>query len=344
MIELNTRNHPAAWTHAMAKQPDTWTISFTDAERDQITALSKALAQENRPTDAIESQLFQAQPGTLHQTLQDAANEVLDGRGFVLFRGFPLNSLDKREAAYGYAAVGRYFGRVIAQNPQGDVIGKVMNQSKNWKTDSTVRGYQTSMHMDFHSDSCDVVALLCINPAKSGGLSAIVSSVAIYNHMAEHEPDLVEVLCQPFAYDRRGEEVAGVLPYYSTALFHEHGGEVFNRYCREYIESAQRFPDVPRLSSQQLAAMDEFDRLCHSDEFILHMDFQRGDIQFLNNHVILHSRTAFEDHEELERRRLLWRLYVSNRSAQQRPACYESRFSDPERWALRAFSEQPERA
>lgn len=130
-----------------------------------------------------------------------------------------------------------------------------------------------------------------------------------------------------------------MLPYYETALFHEHNGEIFNRYCREYIESAQRFPQVPRLTPEQISAMDEFDRLCHSSEFILHMDFKRGDIQFLNNHVILHSRTAFEDFEELEKRRLLWRLYVSNRKASDRPACYESRFSDPERWALSAIKE-----
>lgn len=344
MIALDTENHPAAWTQASTKDPQQWTIPFTAAERDQIITLSKALAQQDLPTYEIGPGLFEEQAGTLHQTLKAAADQVLEGRGFVLFRGFPLDSMDMLEAAYGYAAIGRYFGNLLAQNPQGDVLGKVTNQSKNWKTDPSVRGYQTNMHMDFHSDSCDCVALLCVNPAKSGGLSAIVSSVAIYNHMKTQRPELAKVLCQPFAYDRRGEEMNGVLPYYSTALFHEHDGKVFNRYCREYIESAQRFPAVPRLTPEQIAAMDEFDRLCHSDQFILHMDFQRGDIQFLNNHVILHSRTAFEDYEELERRRLLWRLYVSNRSASERPACYESRFSDPERWALSAFSEQRARA
>jgi len=339
MIELETKNHPAAWTRAAANDTSAWTVTFTADECKQIIAAAKSLAAENRPTHEIEQHFFEQQSDTLHQTLHRAAEDVLTGRGFVLFRGFPLDSLTQSEAAYGYAAVGRYFGQVVAQNPKGDVIGKVMNYAKDWKADASVRGYQTGMHMDFHSDSCDCVALLCMHPAKSGGLSAIVSSVAIYNHMKTHTPDLLQVLCEPFHYDRRGEEVEGVLPYYVTALFHEHNGEVFNRYCREYIESAQRFSEVPRLSDRQVAAMNEFDRLCHSDEFIVHMDFQRGDIQLLNNHVVLHSRTAFEDHEELEKRRLLWRLYVNNRSQAQRPACFESRFSDPEKWALGAFTE-----
>ncbi len=339
MIEIEMENHPAAWNHASTVDAGAWTVTFTADECDQIVAAAKLLAQENRPAHEIERHLFEDRAGSLHQTLYRAAAEVLSGRGFVLFRGFPLDSLVPSEAVYGYAAVGRYFGRLLAQNPQGDVIGKVKNYAKDWKADANVRGYQTSMHMDFHSDSCDCVALLCINPAKSGGLSAIVSSVAIYNHMKKHEPDLLKALCEPFYYDRRGEEAKGVSPHYVTSLFHEHNGEVFNRYCREYIESAQRFPDVPRLSDKQVAAMNEFDRLCHSSEFILHMDFQRGDIQFLNNHVVLHSRTAFEDYPELERRRLLWRLYVSNRSQEQRPSCYESRFSDPERWALGAVAD-----
>lgn len=334
MINLKTENHPAAWTGVSMQDATRWTVMFSDEEREEIAFIAKALIGSGTATDEIGSAMFARRPSSLHATLLSAAHDVLGGRGFVLFRGFPMDSLTEQEAAYGYAAIGRYFGRLVAQNPQGDVIGKVMNYAKDWKADPTSRGYQTAMHMDFHSDSCDVVGLLCVNPAKSGGLSAIVSSVAIYNFMKAHAPSLLERLCGTFYYDRRGEEVAGVDPYYQTSLFHEHAGEMFNRYCREYIESAQRFDAVPRLGAEQLAAMDEFDRLCHSDKFIVHMDFCRGDIQFLNNHVILHSRTGFEDHAEHRRRRLLWRLYVNNRSEAQRPACYQSRFSDPERWAL----------
>ncbi|AWB34959.1 TauD/TfdA family dioxygenase [Orrella marina] len=336
MITTDTAVHPAAWMPRNLEDSD-WVVEFTPDEQNQIRNVARKLEQQECPTDQIPDLIFEEMNGTLHETLCNAGKQVLEGLGFVLFRDFPLDGLSERESAYGYAAVGRYFGRLQAQNPKGDVIGKVMNMAKDWKSDPTVRGYQTSMHMDFHSDSCDCVALLCVNPAKSGGLSAIVSSVSIYNHMREHSPDLLKVLCRPFSYDRRGEEKDGVSPFYETALFHQHDGEIFNRYCREYIESAQRFPEVPRLTKEQIEAMDEFDRLCHSADFILHMNFRRGDIQFLNNHVILHSRTAFEDFEEMDRRRLLWRLYVSNRMNLQRPPCYESRFSDPERWALSAM-------
>ncbi len=337
MIKVDTVNHPAAWLPASLNTDD-WVVCFSPQECQQIVEVARELAALDCPTDKIADNIFRDRPGSLHKTLEVVSRDVVNGRGFILLRNFPIDELNEREAAYGYAAIGRYFGRLQAQNPKGDVLGKVTNLDKDWKSDPTARGYQTNMHMDFHSDSCDCVALLCVNPAKSGGLSAIVSSVSIYNHMREHTPELLETLCQDFTYDRRGEEKNGVLPYYKTALFHEHNGEVFNRYCREYIESAQRFPDVARLTPEQIAAIDEFDRLCHSDQFILHMDFRRGDIQFLNNHVILHSRTAFEDYQEQSKRRLLWRLYVSNREAAERPSCYESRFSDPERWALSAIN------
>src|SRR5690606_15271386 len=142
LIELNTQNHPAAWTQADVKDPQQWTISFTDAECDQIITLAKALAQQDLPTQEIAPNLFDSQTGTLHQTLKSAADQVLNGRGFVFFRGIPPDSLDLREAAYGYAEIGRYLGGMQAQNPQGDVLGKVTNQSKDWKADPSVRGYQ----------------------------------------------------------------------------------------------------------------------------------------------------------------------------------------------------------
>src|SRR5690554_2789742 len=131
MIDLETKSHAAAWTPKSLS--DDWKVVFTPAEAEQIIDIARMLASENRPTDDIEDHLFKGQSGTLHQTLLDAANEIGDGRGFVLLRGFPLDALNEREAAYGYAAVGRYLGRIVAQNPKGDVIGKVMNQSKDWK-------------------------------------------------------------------------------------------------------------------------------------------------------------------------------------------------------------------
>lgn len=325
-----------AWSADAMRSDTRWIVHLSDAERRDVAQVARALSSGGVASDRIEPTAFAG--AGFGRTLDAVERDLATGRGFVLLRGFPLDVLSPREIDYGYAAIGRRLGRIVAQNPRGDVIGAVTDMAGDWKKDPTVRGYQTRMHMDFHSDSCDVVGLLCVRPAKTGGESAIVSSVALYEHLAATAPDVLAVLTRDFCYDRRGEETPGVLPYYATALFHWHDGAMFNRYCREYIESAQRFPAAPRLTADQIRALDMFDTLCCDDRWMLKMDFRPGDIQLLNNHVILHSRTAFEDHDDPQRKRLLKRLYINNREASQRPACYASRFSDPDNWALAAMA------
>lgn len=246
---------------------------------------------------------------TLGPRLDELREQLLEGIGFVQMRGFPIRRLDRLTAATAYWGIGTYLGRALPQNAQGHMLGHVIDRGHT-QANPDQRGYQTRETLDFHSDSCDIVGLLCLQPSKSGGVSKIVSTVAIYNEMLRRRPDLAEELCNPFAMDRRGEVPEGKKPYYELPVFSFRDGYLSTRWARVHIESAQRFEDVPRLTSRQSEALDLFDTL--TEELHMGIRFEPGDIQFLHNHVISHSRTEYEEHEEPERKRHLLRLWLNS--------------------------------
>jgi hypothetical protein len=237
-----------------------------------------------------------------------------------------------QDAALVFWGIGAYLGTGTAQNAQGDLLGHVTDLGVNLHADANVRGYQTRQLLPFHVDAQDLVGLLCVHPAKQGGLSRIVSSTAIHNRILETRPDLIEVMYQPYYIDRRGEAPEGKLPYYPGAFFEWLDDRLFCRYNRTYIESAQRFPEVPRLSARQVESMDLMDRLTNDPEFYLEMSLQPGDMQFVANYNVLHSRTDYEDWPEPERRRYLLRLWLDTGLVAQRPASYMDRFEDMAVW------------
>jgi hypothetical protein len=258
--------------------------------------------------------------------------ELVDGRGFSLVRGFEMQRYPIQDAALVFWGIGAHIGTGAAQNAQGDMLGHVTDLGVNFHANANVRGYQTKQLLPFHNDAQDVVGLLCVHPAKEGGLSRIVSSTAIHNRILETRPDLIEVMYQPFYIDRRGEAPDGKLPYYSGAFFEWVGDRLFCRFNRSYIVSAQRFPEVPRLSEKQLEAMDLIDALCNDPEFHLDMSLQPGDMQFVSNYTVLHSRTDYQDWPEPERRRYLLRLWLDTGLIPELPPSYVDRFEDTIVW------------
>jgi len=196
--------------------------------------------------------------------------------------------------------------------------------------------YRTSARQRFHIDSCDVVGLLCLRPAKSGGASAICSSVAVVDEIRRLRPDLAAVLEQPFVYDRKGEVPAGKGPWYRIPIVHRHAGLTSVFFARDFIESAQkRFPDVPRLTADQIEALDLVEALAASDAFRLDMDFQPGDMQFVHKHTVLHARTADEDWADPWRKRHLLRLWISPIGVRPLAAVFAERYGPLEDGAPR---------
>jgi hypothetical protein len=187
--------------------------------------------------------------------------------------------------------------------------------------------------MPYHSDGSDLVGLMCLRKAKSGGISTVANAVLAHNEMVRTRPDLAAVLYQPQIYDFRGEEQPGRAPTYEVPIFTRHRDRLFVRYIRPYIESARRHPGVPALTPAQREAFDLLDRLCRDPGSNVYMDLQPGDMQFINNYHVLHARTAFEDHPEPGRKRFLKRLWLETRQLTERPPYFSLAGSNKSWWA-----------
>ena len=236
------------------------------------------------------------------------------GRGFLLVRGVPVERYGERDATLAYWGLGLHLGTAVSQNAAGDRLGHVRDLGVS-ERDPTVRLYKTRERLGFHTDGADVIGLLCLRPAKSGGTSRIASSAAIYNEILRRRPDLVPVLYEPFPFDRNGEERPGEPPYFTLPLCRYAGGWLRTFYIGWYIRDSQRHASAPRLTAAQREVIDLIDEIAADPAIHLDMEFRAGDIQWLKNSVILHARTEFEDFVEPERKRYLLRLWLTSRRA-----------------------------
>ena len=258
--------------------------------------------------------------------LRQLGAELLAGRGFFMLRGFPVDDYTRDEQAIAYMGIGSYFGRPRSQNAKGHLLGHVKDLGLDI-ADPNVRYYQTRRKLEYHTDSVDVVALLCLKTARSGGESFVASSATVYNEIHARRPDLLPALFEPFATDRRGEVPEEMKPWFDIPVFHWHADRLSCIYVRQYIESAQRhFPAARRLTEAQVAAMDLMDEIANDPGVHLAMAFHPGDMQFLHNHQILHSRNDFENWPEPERHRHLLRLWVAPPGARPLPEVFAPRY------------------
>ncbi len=329
-LELEEFVTRAAWLGRDIQDGEDWVYRLGAEEIAEIDAALRHLQSTGRQIPDIGKGDFPLK--RFARTLRLLQTEIENGLGVTLIRGLPRDRYTVEEMGLIYWGIGAHFGRAVAQNAQGDVLGHVRDMGRDQYKDMHARGYQTANLLPFHNDSCDIVGLCCLETAKSGGLSTVASSVAVYNALVRSRPELVKILGQPFYADRRGEESAGQKPYYVTPIFIWHKGRMFNRFNRTFIDSAQRFDEVPRLTPLQIEALDTVATLCRDPAFRLDMKLERGDMQFVNNYSILHSRTAYEDNAEESKKRHLLRLWLRTSAFVDYPAALRDRYEDMDKW------------
>ena len=293
---------PAPWRgRDLAADPAAWTSVLTDDEVRELDEAIAAVRDGGLALHDVDRSNFPLP--TLADKAQAWQEEVRTGRGFVAIRGLPVDRWDVDDARVAFLGLGRHLGEPMRQNAAGELVADV--RASRPAGDPSARRYETSEETPFHTDGSDMIALFCLKQGRSGGQSAIVSSVAVVNAVREARPDLVPLLNEPWPFAMTADAtehfelplVAALEPF---SLF----------YIGWYIEQSQAVPAAPRLTADHVALLDLVDAA--AEDLRLDIEFVPGDIQLLSNRTVMHARTTFVDWDEPERRRHLLRLWLAH--------------------------------
>ncbi|KAG9238649.1 hypothetical protein BJ875DRAFT_24228 [Amylocarpus encephaloides] len=294
--------------------PERWVHVFNEVEISELSAVADRFIADGTPLTGISQSNFHLP--NLSKLLSSIRTETLNGKGFILFKGFPVEKWGNHKSAVAYMGLGTYLGYFVSQNGRGHVLGHVKDVGDDPTQIDRVRIYRTTARQFFHADDSDIVGLLCIARAQEGGESDIVSSHHVWNNLQKERPDVAETLAKPIWHiDRKGEESEGEEPYIKTSVFFLERGpnpRVYSKWDPYYVKSLGRFMDkgiIPQLSPEQVEAAKVLEETCH--KLRLHMILEVGDIQFLSNEHVLHARTAYKDFAPPAPRRHLMRLWLA---------------------------------
>lgn len=349
MAEAQPLTGRAGWYGKELEQSGAWIRSLNDAQRLEIDV---ALARVRRlPLFGFHRDDFPL--ASTAELLAEISEELENGLGAVRLRGLPVERYSDDEIRQIFWGLGCHLGTAVYQNARGEIMGEVRDETKlpgktyapsePGKIASSRARARSTGPLRWHTDRCDVIALLCVRNAKAGGISKLTSIVTIYNEILRRRPDLLELLCKDYWRARPSDE-DGLTTSRAFALpvFGVKDGKLTCQYSRTYVEQAQEFPEVPRITAAQNDALDLLAEV--AEEVCLYSPFVPGDIQLLNNHVIFHGRTAYEDDGATHQERLLFRLWLSMPNSRRLPAGFEAFWGSTAPGAVRGGVPQPNTA
>ena len=299
---------PAAWRGPQLLDREDWLYCLTAAEIAELDHALDLVSEPDLPTAEISPAKF-ALP-TLSRRLLSIQDALENGSGAVMIRGLPIARYDEQAASRLFWGITSHIGTAVSQSPAGERLFRVQDEGYT-QEHPKARGPSSRKRLSYHTDRCDVISFLCVRQAASGGENYLVSSVAIYNEMLKQRPDLVDVLLQPYRYQRHNVDTGNELPYYEQPIFSIHEGYFAANLLRVLIDRAYSAPGATPMSGLQREALDYIEQL--ADDPALHVSFRQepGDIVLLNNWVTLHRRSEFVDHEDAALKRLLLRIWLS---------------------------------
>ena len=310
---------PAAWRGADLARRDDWTIELSDAHRAELAAAIAAVEAQAIPLYEISKGDFPL--ATLGPELAEALERLEGGLGFYRLRGLPVADWSEDQARVALWGLGTWMGWAEPQDGAGNRMHDVRDIGREFGSDDTIRYFQTSHAIEFHNDGADIFLLFCLRAGLTGGKSRLLSAVELFNEIARRRPDLAVVLQQDFHVDARGQRTDGarcqVLPVYSY-----YAGQLNVLLKRAYIDSAQRFEEVPRLTEAQAEALELMASIMEEPGLALEFHLEPGDILLASNHVTLHGRTAYDDTQADEGGRHMLRLWLTIPNGRVLPAHY----------------------
>ena len=316
---------PNVWLGADIQDSARWIHHFDDRE---IAEIDAALAYCRARGASLATMTRTDFPlPTVAGRIEAMLDELENGLGLYLLRGFPTAGRPVDDLRAIYWGIGLYCGVAVSQSKRGDVLGDVRDLGTP-HDGPEFRGYTSNGALTYHTDAADVTGLFCLRAARRGGLSRIVSTGAMHNEILRRAPDLLDELYGDYAWGLQGNEKPGEPAWYTQPVFARRDGRFASRYTRTHIRTAELNPDAPAMTDRQRAALDLIDTIANEDRFNVTMMFEPGDMQFLNNHLTLHTRTAFEDHDDPMQKRHLLRLWLSPPNSRALPDGFAPFFRD----------------
>ncbi len=260
-------------------------------------------------------------------------NELEKGAGICRPGRAPEETLCQSADEW-FLDLARQIGTPVSQSSDGELVLSIRNESYG-KNDPRTRGPNTNRKLGFHTDRCDVIGFLCLQPAKTGGENHVVSSPRIEKIIRKEKPELHAVLCRPFPYKRHVVDKGNDMPYCEQPIFSWKKNFFACSYLRVLIDRADEDDQCPSLSALQRESLDFLDSVCEREKLQTRFTLQRGELVFLNNWTTLHRRTAFEDFSKPEKRRHFLRVWISVPNSRPLDESFRANFGATEAGALR---------
>ena len=339
---------PMVWSGEDLDRNTDWIRPLSAAALAEIDAALRSVQRRGLQWRAVAKDDFPL-PG-LSAELRRVNRELEWGRGIALLRGLPVERYSDDELRAIWWGIGAHLGAAVHQNAHGELIGEVRDEvrlygevvqpavDKSHGVTSRAKA-RSNGPLRWHTDRCDVVGLLCVRSARQGGRSRVASVPAVSNAIRARRPDLHVLLCRDYHRTRQGEEVGGERATYALPIFAARDGRFTTQYSRTFVEAAQKIDGVPRLTPEQAEALDLLAAV--ADELGHEMDLRPGEMQFLNNHVVYHGRTAYADEDGAGRDRLLLRLWLATPDSRPLPEGFEVLWGSIEPGAVRGGIAQP---
>jgi hypothetical protein len=341
---------PVIWQGNDIKNSTRWIRDLSPAAVAELDAGLKAVKAKGLDWSQITRANFPL--SRLDGLLDDIADELENGSGIMKLRGFPVDKYDEADLRRMYFGFGAHLGTPVFQNRSGELmrairdegahVGRTYGEVKDEKKGTTfLSSYARTLsngELRFHTDRTDVVGLLCVRQARSGGVSKLASSPAIHNAMLASRPDLLEELFQDIWRSRFGEEGTTKETAYPLPIFGVRDGKFTSHYSQTFIDAAELATGIPKLTDKQREALDLLRKT--AQEFCLEMVLDPGDLQMINSHVTYHGRTPFEDDAASGHDRLLLRLWLSMPNNRPLPAGHEILWQNIEAGQLRGGIKQ----
>jgi hypothetical protein len=298
----------AAWRGDALGAGTEWIYELADHQVDELERAGAQLVHENPDLRFVQAGDYPIP--SLTGALAEWAADCDSGRGFVLVRGLRTELYSDALSAAIYYIVALHLGEPMPLGQLRDVFDHVYATSDKTIDDPTALSARIRDRLPFHSDSSDIVGLMCLRPARAGGASCLVSGAQIYNEILASRPDLARLMFEPLHWDWYRQDHHAPARTYTSPMVSITDG-VFSMYAGAlYVLTAQDYPEVPRLRPEQIELLELFDAIAEEPGMAIEMDFRPGDIQWLSNYAALHSRTTFVDWPEPQRRRHLLRVWL----------------------------------